>query len=176
VNEREAKADPASMAVSRIIAGAQTGAERAALEAARRCGVPIGGWVSPRRHADDGPISNDFPELVETQSSNPGERRRRNVADADGTLIVSHGPLRGGFAFTRGLAAEAQKPCLWLDMSLTPFDPALERLRTWLDDHQIRVLHVAGPRASEDENVHDVVYALVSAMLRKRWRKRSAPP
>jgi hypothetical protein len=138
--------------------------------------VPIGGWVSRRRRADDGGIPAEFAELVETPSANPGERRRRNVADSDGTLIVSHGPLRGGFALTRGVAVEAEKPCLWLDMSLMDFEAAVERLRVWLEDNSIQVLNVAGPRASEDENVHDVVFALVSVMLRQRWRKQGAAP
>ena len=117
----------------------------------------------------DGRIPSEFGELTETTSSNPGERRRRNVADSDATLIVSHGPLRGGFALTRGIAAEAGKPCLWLDMSLTSFEAAMLELRGWLERHGIQVLNVAGPRASEDENIHDVVYAMVCAMLRKRW-------
>src|SRR5687768_1947559 len=158
------------MAVSKSIAGAQPGAERPAVDAARGCGVAVGGWVSRRRGAEDGRVPAEFAELQETTSANPGERRRRNVAEADGTLIVSHGPLRGGFALTRGVATEADKPCLWLDMSTTPFEDALERLRVWLDEQRIGVLNVAGPRASEDENVRDVVYALVCAMLRKRWR------
>ncbi|HTV25503.1 MAG TPA: putative molybdenum carrier protein [Polyangiaceae bacterium] len=157
------------MNVRKIIAGAQTGAERAALEAARSCKVELGGWVSRRRRADDGRIPSGYLELTETTSKNPAERRSKNVTDSDGTLIVSHGPLRGGFALTRGIADEAGKPCLWLDMSLTSFDVALRQLQAWLERHDIQVLNVAGPRASEDENIHDVVYAMVCAMLRKRW-------
>ena len=36
--------------------------------------------------------------------------------------------------------------------------------------HRIEVLNVAGPRASEDENVHDVVQGLITALLRKQRR------
>ena len=162
------------MAVRKIISGGQTGAERAALEAARACGIELGGWVSRRRRAEDGKVPAEYTELVETTSYNPAERTRRNVADADGTLIVSHGPLRGGFALARGVAAEASKPCLWLDMSLLGPDGALEQLSAWLAEHRIEVLNVAGPRASEDENVHYVVFALLSALLRARRRAGGA--
>jgi len=167
-------AEPGDMAVRKIISGGQTGAERAGLKAARACGVALGGWVSRRRRAEDGKVPAEYAEMVETTSANPAERTRRNVADADGTLIVSHGPLRGGFALARGVAAEAGKPCLWLDMSLMPIETALERLTAWLHEHRIEVLNVAGPRASEDENVHDVVFALVSALLREEKRRRAA--
>lgn len=158
------------MAVRKIISGGQTGAERAALEAARAGGVAIGGCVSRRRRAEDGRLPSEYEELVETTSSNPAERTRRNVADSDGTLIVSHGPLRGGFALARGVAGEAGKPCLWLDMSLMPVATALDRLQAWLHEHRIEVLNVAGPRASEDENVHDVVHGMITALLRKQRR------
>lgn len=162
------------MALRKIISGGQTGAERAALEAARACGVPIGGHVSRRRRAEDGKVPAEYAELIEATSSNPAERTRRNVADSDGTLIVSHGPLRGGFALARGVAAEANKPCLWLDMSLLSLQDALRQLQSWLSEHRVQVLNVAGPRASEDENVHDVVLALVTALLKPRRQQGDA--
>jgi hypothetical protein len=43
------------MKMLRVISGAQTGADRAALDAALECGIEIGGWVPKGRKAEDGP-------------------------------------------------------------------------------------------------------------------------
>ena len=42
--------------IEKIISGAQTGADRAALDAAIELGIPHGGWVPKGRLAEDGVI------------------------------------------------------------------------------------------------------------------------
>ena len=81
------------MVIKKIISGAQTGADRAALDAALALGLPIGGWVPRGRRAEDGPVPDRYPNLRETDTDDYETRTRWNVQDADATLILSHGPL-----------------------------------------------------------------------------------
>jgi putative molybdenum carrier protein len=163
------------MALRRIVSGAQTGADRAALEAARAAGIPTGGWVPKGRWAEDGPVPEGLGELRETESADPAERTRRNVADSDATLILSHGALRGGSELTREEAARLGKPCLWLDLAQLPHELAALRVLSWLEQHAIGVLNVAGPRASEDAEIYQGAFALVSAVLARRRPKPALP-
>src|SRR5215216_4014774 len=85
-----------TVGILRIISGGQTGADRAAFDFALEKGIEIGGFVPIGRLAEDGPINAKYPNLVETNSSDPGERTRLNVRSADATFIVSRGPVGGG--------------------------------------------------------------------------------
>jgi hypothetical protein len=150
--------------LSKIISGGQTGADRAALDAARAAGVPIGGWVPRGRWAEDGRVPDAFHEMRETLGADPADRTARNVMAADGTLLVSHGPPQGGSALTQATAERAGKPCLWIDLDVESAS-ALARVQAWLVEHRVQVLNVAGPRASEDPTIYEAVFALVSALL-----------
>jgi hypothetical protein len=152
--------------VHTIISGGQTGADRAAWDAAIELGLEIGGWVPKGRWAEDGPIAESYRGLRETDSATPSERTRHNVREADATLIVSHGPLAGGSALTMDEALRAAKPVLHID--LQTMDPAVaaHAVREWLDTIRPRVLNVAGPRASEDPTIYDSVAALLRAAVR----------
>jgi hypothetical protein len=46
--------------LKKIISDGQTGADRAALDAAIDLGIPHGGWVPKGRLAEDGPISDKY--------------------------------------------------------------------------------------------------------------------
>ncbi len=50
----------------RLISGAQTGADRAALDVAMDLRIPCGGWVPEGRMAEDGIIPSRYPNLTET--------------------------------------------------------------------------------------------------------------
>lgn len=41
--------------IERVISGGQTGADQAALRAARACGIPTGGWAPRGWLTEDGP-------------------------------------------------------------------------------------------------------------------------
>ena len=94
--------------IGKILSGGQTGVDRAALDVAIELGVPRGGWCPKGRRAEDGVIAKQYP-LRETPSTDYRERTRRNVRDADGTLIVTADELRGGTALTRALAEKTQE-------------------------------------------------------------------
>lgn len=136
--------------IERVISGGQTGVDRAALDAALSCGLPIGGWCPRGRRAEDGCVPDIYP-LLETASADYAERTELNIREADGTLILCREPLSGGTALTRKIARRIGKPLLIVDLWQLPL---LDPLEEWLSASQIRVLNVAGPRASQQPDIH----------------------
>ena len=78
--------------IRKIRSGGQTGVDRAALDAARQCGLKICGWCPKGGWAEDCPeppgLLALYPELRETPSENVSQRTVWNVRDADATLII----------------------------------------------------------------------------------------
>jgi hypothetical protein len=138
----------------KIISGGQTGADRAALDWAIRHGVPHGGWCPRGRAAEDGPISKCYA-LRQTQAADYAERTERNVLDSDGTVIFSRRRnLTGGSKLTCDLAVKHGKPVLHLHArSLRP----AARLAHFVRQHEIAILNVAGPRASQEPEIAQFV-------------------
>ncbi|MEK7261844.1 MAG: putative molybdenum carrier protein [Pseudomonadota bacterium] len=136
--------------IGKILSGGQTGVDRAALDVAIELGIPRGGWCPKGRRAEDGVIAKHYP-LRETPSTDYRERTRRNVRDADGTLIVTADELRGGTALTRTLAEKLRKPCLVVDPTQRT---SVRQTRAWLAAHGIRALNVAGPRESGQPGIY----------------------
>ena len=62
----------------KIISGAQTGVDRAALDAALRNNVPCGGWCPNGREAEDGAIPERYP-VHELAEGGYDERTLKNV-------------------------------------------------------------------------------------------------
>jgi hypothetical protein len=149
------------MPIAKIISGGQTGVDRAALDVALELGVPCGGSCPKGRWAEDGPIDARYP-LVETETDDPAERTRRNVRDADGTLILARGELIGGTALTREVARELDRPYLVVDPDGSG---AVERIVDWIERSGVRILNVAGPRESEDPGIHAATIALLTEIL-----------
>jgi hypothetical protein len=148
----------------KIVAGGQTGVDRAALEWALATGVPHGGWCPKGRQAEDGVIPSQF-QLRETGSSNYSIRTRRNVRDSGGTVIFSEGTeLTGGTQETAEFAKKIRKPLLHL-VSSAGIDEMATQLNAFLKEHGIVVLNVAGPRASEEPDVSQFVKAVLSRAL-----------
>ena len=138
--------------VEKIISGAQTGADRAALNFAIANGISHGGWCPKDRKAEDGVIDVSY-QLQETPLSDYLQRTEWNVRDSDGTVIFSIGPiLCGGSAVTAEFAQKYGRPFIHISKELIKGKAATE-LRTFIHDHGIRVLNIAGPRASDEPNI-----------------------
>ena len=161
--------------VAKIVSGGQTGADRAALDAAMELGIAVGGWVPAGRAAEDGAIPLRYPNLRETESSAPEQRTARNVRDSDATLILSHGPLSGGSALTARLAREAGRSLLHLDLAAMSVPEAATQLLTWLSEVGPSTLNVAGTRMSQDPRIYDAARAVLRAALARPGDERAAP-
>ena len=101
--------------------------------------------------------------MRETPSTGYSQRTRWNVRDADGTVIFSVSRvLRGGSKLTKKWALKLGKPVLHLSSAQRSH---ARKLRNFVIDHEIRVLNVAGPRASEEPTV----VALVTDIFDQAW-------
>lgn len=150
--------------LTRIISGGQTGADRAALDAALDAGFPCGGWCPKGRKAEDGRIPARYP-LTESTSSRYAERTRLNIEEADCTLVVTFGEPAGGSANTIEYARGLGVPCLHVDAAEHPLRQAAQRVYAWITEHHIETLNVAGPRASKEPRAYIAVYDLVSCLI-----------
>lgn len=155
------------MILAKIISGGQTGADRAALDAAMESDVATGGWVPKGRKAEDGTIPDHYPNLQETESAHYETRTRQNVRDSDATLILTHGELHGGSRFTRDEAESQGKPYQHVDLNHYTIDEAVEIIRDWLSGLEGETLNVAGPRASSDPKIYKATKEIVKAILKR---------
>lgn len=149
------------MRLRKIVSGGQTGVDRAALDAALAHEVPVGGWCPRGRRAEDGPIPERYP-LQETPSEAYEQRTAWNVRDSDGTLIITAGTLEGGTALTMEEAKRRGRAVLHVRTT----DPVpVEMIRAWGENRDVRVLNVAGPRASEEDGIYEDARALLDDFL-----------
>jgi hypothetical protein len=152
------------MEIQRIISGAQTGADRAALDFALEYGIEHGGWVPAGRLAEDGVIPERYNVWEMTAGGYP-ERTEKNVAAADGTLIFSHGELTGGSLMTLELAEKYERPCLHVDFRrVLAFDAAID-INDWIVEHGVAVVNVAGPRSSKDPDIYPAVFKALETVF-----------
>lgn len=146
----------------KIISGGQTGVDRAALDVALAHEIACGGWCPKGRMAEGGVIPARYP-LTETPSDNHAEQATSwNVRDSDGTLILVSGTVQGGTKLTIEMAALHRKPCLVVDLDNAP--PRNSILSWWIDN-RIRILNVAGPRATFKEGWYQRSHAFLDNVL-----------
>ena len=138
----------------KIISGGQTGADRAALDAAIELDLAHGGWVPKGRRAEDGTIPSRY-QLEEMPTSSYPRRTEKNVREADGTLILTHGPATGGSKLTIETAVRHRRAYLHIDLHRTPAFKAVRLVSEWISDNGIKVLNVAGSSASKDPAIYD---------------------
>jgi Circularly permutated YpsA SLOG family len=136
--------------IPKIVSGGQTGADRAALDLALAHNVPCGRWCPKGQKAEDGPIDLKYP-LKETPSASYLQRTERNVRDSDATVLFSIEPtLSGGSKRTMEFARKHKKP--WLHLCAAD-SAAADKLKAFTEEHRVKILNVAGPRASNEPGV-----------------------
>jgi len=150
----------------KIISGGQTGVDRGALDAAFDSNAECGGWCPAGRLDENGRIPERYP-LTELLSAGYSERTARNVADSDGTLIIYAGALAGGTRETLARCVEFAKSYVAIDLSSISIEHATDLAEQFISNHHLRVLNVAGPRASEWSEGYSHAYEIVSGLLRR---------
>ncbi len=179
----------------KIISGGQTGVDRGALDAALDLGFECGGWCPVGRLAEDKIIPERYP-VIDLRDGGYAERTAQNVADSNGTLIISNGEPIGGTRETVERCVEMQKPHFVIDCNVVPINQAIDlavrfvsdlssranprnltSVRTRLTEEKVPghqgdlemliAINVAGPRASQWAEGHALTYQIMSAILRR---------
>lgn len=155
------------MKLQRIISGGQTGADRAALDAAIALGIAYGGWCPKGGRAEDYPtppgLLLHYPFLKEAVSPVPATRTTLNVKDATATLILSSGDMASspGTELTLRTAEELGRPVF----IVRPRDSA-KAARDFIKTHAAGgILNVAGPRESEVKGTYGWALQVMNALL-----------
>jgi hypothetical protein len=152
--------------IEKIISGGQTGVDRAALDVALEENFPCGGWCPKGRLAEDGILSECYP-LEETDSPDYEVRTKQNILDSDATLIIAFGCPTGGTALTIKQAVYHNKPYLVIDLEANKRN-IIGEIVDWIDQSQIRILNVAGPRATKAPYIYKQAKKIIQKVLAKK--------
>ena len=155
----------------RIISGGQTGADQGGLLAARALRLPSGGtaptgWITET--GSEELLLKGFG-LIECPEPGYDARTRQNVLDADGTLLLGS-YAGGGSALTVQIATDAVKPFFHVpfptSIDAEGIDKVSAEFRTWLTNHKIRILNVAGNRESQNPGLQEFTRTFLISALR----------
>jgi len=144
----------------KIVSGGQTGADQAALDWAIAHDVSHGGWCPKGRRSENGPIDALY-QLQETPTKNYLQRTEWNVRDSDATVIFTMSQdLGGGSKKTAEFADKLDKPYLHFRPGVAP-----KYLAGFLRRNHVKVLNVAGQRASSASGIAQLVTKTLSEAL-----------
>ncbi|MGO8976015.1 MAG: YpsA SLOG family protein [Steroidobacteraceae bacterium] len=162
------------MGLIKIVSGGQTGVDRGALDAALAAGLACGGWCPGNRSAEDGPIPERY-RLTPLAGGGSRQRTLKNVQESDGTAILFHESLAGGTKLTRDLCIREKKPFVVLDATQISEPRAAAAILRFVDEHEIQVLNVAGPRASTWVQGYEFSLSVLSAVIASSTGGIAAP-
>lgn len=144
----------------KIISGAQTGVDRAALDVAIALNIDYGGAIPKGRIAEDGPIDLKYNKLTELKTSNYQIRTEENAKDGDATIVFTIGEPTGGTAFTIKCLKKHKKPYMLIDLEKEDSE-IIEQINKWLTQSNPGKLNIAGPRESKFPGIYKRTYTIL---------------
>ena len=150
----------------KVISGAQTGADKAGLVAARSLGIETGGWMPAGFRTSEGsrPSYQYRYGMKVTKSSGYPDRTRKNVEESDGTVWFGN-PKSAGGKLTLRTAKKLGKPVLKVSQDIRARDAGRE-LATWIRKKKIKTLNVAGNREETNLGIFAFTYSTMLVALR----------
>lgn len=154
---------------AKLISGGQKGADLGGLAGAKRAGIKTGGHAPKGFLTEVGPkpCLGTLYQLIETDSPGYPARTRKNVENADATMVFSADLNSPGTKKTIALCMALKKPYLALEAN-TPnvsFKEVFEASRRFLNEHQPATLNVAGNRESKSPGLTSYVARLIHLLF-----------
>jgi hypothetical protein len=149
----------------KIISGGQPGAEKAALDAALKLGVPHSGWAYKGRKTEEGHLPEQY-KVKETIDKSFSSRIEKNVLDAAGVVIFSYGKLIIGLKMVEELASKHKRPCLHVDLNESPRNIAAATIRAWMTKNETEVVYFTGQKPVEDSDIYSEVIRIIEGVQR----------
>lgn len=147
----------------KIYSGGQSGADQAGLRAAKRFGLPTGGWIPKGFLTEFGPRP-DFAVLYglrETSSSQYPPRTLMNVEVAEATLWFGTGDT-AGYACTKNACIRADRPFY----PMTTDGDMAESMSALIQEMKYGSLNIAGNRESKSRGIGREVERFLCRMFR----------
>lgn len=138
--------------------------DRAALDVALKHHVKCGGWCPAGRTDEEGKIPDRYP-LKDLKKGGNEERTEQNVRDSDGTIIIYFHELSGGTAHTVDCCIQARQPHRLIDAAKYLPEDAATLMVAFVVDHDVEVLNIAGPRASQWAGAYAYAFRAVDVLV-----------
>lgn len=152
------------MILKKVITGAQTGVDRAALNAAIEAGLPVDGYCTKGGPAEDGLIPENYP-FQELETTQYQLRIENNVVVSDGTLIINKGPLTLGTKLSYDFSVMHLVPCLIVQLDAEEVISISHTIR-WIHGQEITTLNIAGPRESKfPDGIYKEAYSYLEKLF-----------
>jgi hypothetical protein len=148
----------------KIISGAQTGVDRAALDVALKHGIDCGGWCPAGRRDELGRIPDRYP-MSELPGGSYADRTRANVRDSQASIIFYCREIEGGTKYAMECCRELNRPYLLIDAASTTEQHSATAVVAFVREHKIDIVGVGGPRASEWPDGYDYAYRVLERFL-----------
>lgn len=168
--------------IERVISGGQTGADRAAWRAAKRCGIATGGWMPKGYKAEDGCHPEFAGEYGAREHPSPfyPPRTKRNVEAAEFTIVFDKSKSReltgmsNGTRIAIGWAIECGLPSCVVKVILgKPAESLRIFVMAWrLRELDVHYLNVGGNRESSVPGIGE----WVEDYLTRLFQLLQAPP
>lgn len=153
--------------IGKIISGGQTGADRGALEAARKLGIATGGYIVKGFLTEKGQdLSLKQFNLKQLNTTDFSVRTKLNVKVSDGTVIFSRvddkgGVIGEGTKFTLDVLINNKKPFL--------INPSISEFIDWVQKYNIKILNIAGNRESQFLGLQKYTEKFLIKAIKKMW-------
>jgi len=151
--------------IKKIISGGHPGAEKAALDAALKLGIPHSGWAYKGRKTEEGLLPEQY-KVQETSNKSFSNRIKMNVLDAAGVVIFSHGKLSIGLKMVEELASKHNRSSLHIDFGESSFNIAAATLRTWMIKKEFEVVYVTGQKYVKGFDIYSEVIRVIEGVQR----------
>ncbi len=149
--------------IRKVISGGQAGVERAALDAALKFMIDCGGWIPEWRAREDEALLKRYRMAV-LEGANYVQATERNITEGDGVMVVTRGEVSGSAALHLRLAERHSRPILVVDVERTAAFEAARRAESWIREHGIRVLTVAGSAPGGDADIYDTASGIFEVL------------
>jgi len=150
--------------LEKLISGFQTGVDRAVLDLAMQRQFPCGGWAPSGCQAEDGVLPKRYP-IQGCKSHDERIATELNIIESDGTLIITRGRPMGETAMGRVIAERRAKHLLVIDLDQeSDYRKAAAIIKRWLENENIRILNVMGPRESRCNGIYNDTRELMECL------------
>jgi hypothetical protein len=151
--------------MTKIISGAQNGADQAGLRSAFDNEIPTGGYVSRNCRTLDGykPHLIVKYNLIELPCDDYPTRTFKNVEDSDGTMRFASVWNSRGERCTLKAIKKYSKPHIDIDIfSPTEHDIVIR----WIEDNSIQTLNIAGNSEKTCQGIGEFVYNYLDGLFK----------